>query len=121
MSAPPPPPESHRTTFDGTPARAHRGPFGVRRWVWLLAWRPIVPVAMFALWMPSFASPVASIWPVTAAILAVLLGANLAAGRGQSSEAAIAAVSLTTCLAFLYAFFGPAIALVVGGLLGTHR
>jgi hypothetical protein len=80
---------------------------GIARWIWLLAWLPLLPTALFALWLPAFVAPVLDT-PLPLLCLLLLPLVNLGAGRASSGDTAPAvAVLLTTVAGYLFAQFGP--------------
>ena len=81
---------------------------GVVRWVWLLAWLPLLPTALMALTVPAFELPMFEV-PVPILCLALLSLANLGVGRASRSDTAPAvAVGLTTMVGVVFGLFGPA-------------
>jgi hypothetical protein len=105
---PTPPPSPAYGWQRPTPAPRPRL-LGIARWVWLVAWLPLLPTALMALAAPAFERPIFEV-PLAILCLALLPLANLGVGRASRNDTVPAvAIGLTTVVGFLFPLFGPAI------------
>ena len=122
MTPPSPPPPHAPSPFqpvDWPTPIAPRAPvryLGVDRRVWLVAWLPLVPTAVFALWVPKFVAPMFdAVVPLVVLVALCLL--NLGVARVSRNDTLTGLVIATTTLAgAAIAMFGSAVVLILKNL-----
>jgi len=119
---PPPPPPPAPSSFEPTgwlTPPAPRAPvryLDVDRRVWLVAWLPLVPTALFTLAIPRFVAPMFdAVVPILILIALCLL--NLGVARVSRNDTLTGLVIATTTLAgATIAMFGSAVVLILKNL-----
>lgn len=119
-SPPPLPPAAPRGWQGGPPARRNEGPrsrrLGVPTWVLPTGVLPVAPLALLGLVVPEFVAPLRDVWPAIGAVLAVLVLANVVAGRARSPVVPAVSIVFTTSVGILVAVLGPAVVLIAENL-----
>lgn len=118
--APPPRPVAPEGSWPEPPAPrgGARRPslLGVPAWVVPTSLLPVAPLVLLALAVPEFVAPLGDVWPAFAAAFAVLVLANLVAGRARSEIVPAAAILFTTAVGLLLAVFSPAVVRIAENL-----
>jgi hypothetical protein len=117
VSALPPPQAGFSGWSQPAPPRPRATILGIERSLWLLAWLPLWVLMGAAVWMPAFVAPlfddrVGLLGFAPAAWFMVLPAVNLVAGLGGRLPG-MASVILTTAVAAIGVFLGPAAVLVL--------